>query len=54
MARKAKLERIAAPKSEFATLTREALLLHADQRTAADEIYRRAFNKMVAKKNVEA
>lgn len=46
----AKLERMAAPEgSEFASMTREQLLQHTDQRSAADEIYRRAFNKMISK-----
>ena len=52
MARKnpRKLERMAPPEgSEFATLNREQLMLHPDQRGAADELFRRAFNKMVKK-----
>jgi len=52
MARKTtpKLERIPAPDgSEFATLTREQLLLHSDEQGAAIELRRRAFNKLVKK-----
>ena len=45
-----KLERINPPEnSKFATLSREQLLLHADKRGAADELYRRLHNKMVKK-----
>lgn len=50
MARKTKLERIATPaNSAFTSLSREQLLLHSNQRAAADELYRRAYNKMVKK-----
>lgn len=50
MARSKKLERMEAPEgSQFATLSREKLLLHDDKRGAADELYRRAVNKTVRK-----
>lgn len=45
------MERIPAVDPAMLTMSREQILLHPDKRAAADELYRRAFNKFVAKAN---
>jgi hypothetical protein len=48
MARKTTiLERIEPSDATLLGMSKEALLLHSDRRAAADELYRRAFNKLV-------
>ncbi len=46
-AAKPRMERVSAADPAMLTMTREQLLLHSDKRAAADELYRRAFNKYV-------
>lgn len=41
------LVRVQAADPAMLTLSKEQLLLHSDKRAAADELYRRAFNKYV-------
>lgn len=46
---KPKLERIPAASDEMLKLGHDELLMLPDKRAAADELYRRAFNKFVKK-----
>lgn len=44
---KPKMQRIEATDPAMLALSKEQLLLHSDKRAAADELFRRAFNKYV-------
>lgn len=49
MAKTTKLERIEPSDAALVGMSKVDLLQHSDRRAAADELYRRAFNKLVIK-----